>query len=504
MLNTLYSKLVVVLAGFCLAMEAMFVMVMRISHDTYHLEANQRLNHDLAGQLARESGFGTSELVPSALGPALQRITRMNPDIDVYLLADDGAILTSSGAPPAMARIATEPVRQFVKGSSQLPILGDDPHQPSRQKIFSAAPVRLAGNTPGYLYVVLGGQARDSIVESLERNYVLRDGVVLSTAGLVFALLAALFILRLLTRPLHQLTAAVTRFREGGFIESPRPYLPSPRKGQDEIERLTVAFGEMADRIVEQMQALKLTDATRRELVTNISHDLRTPLASIHAHLEALYHQGAKLSDDEKKSYIEAALKQSRSLGRLVERFFELAKLEGDRTPVSPEPFALPDLVQDVVQKFSLTAENKRIALHAMFTDDLPLVFADVGLIEEVFENLLENALRFTPEGGGISIALVPENARIAVRVSDTGQGIAAEQLPRIFDRFYRGDRSRSAPAGRAGLGLAIVKRILELHGSNIAVESAPGAGTTFYFTLPLHVREPTASTDSSQGWPKK
>jgi len=258
-----------------------------------------------------------------------------------------------------------------------------------------------------------------------------------------------------------------------------------PICGSDEIDRLGITFNRMVQRIMEQMTELKQTDTFRRELVANVSHDLRTPLASLHGYLETLLIKEGKLTLEEQRNFLETAMKQSERLSRLVGELFELAKLDSHETKVHCEAFSLSELVQDVTQKFQLVAQTKHVALNTHFCADLPAVLADIGLIERALENLIQNALRYTPEGGIVTVALTHEEHKIIVRIADTGCGISEQDLPHIFDRFYRVDRHHRSEG--AGLGLAITKRILELHGNRIDVHSRLNAGTTLTFELPAH-----------------
>ncbi|MBK7485387.1 MAG: hypothetical protein IPI70_04340 [Nitrospira sp.] len=210
------------------------------------------------------------------------------------------------------------------------------------------------------------------------------------------------------------------------------------------------------------MATLKQTDILRRELVANVSHDLRTPLASLHGYLETLLMKEGTLTREEYRTFLDIALKQSQRLRELVGELFELARLDSREARIQCEQFSLAELVQDVCQKFQLTVAN-RDSLKSSFTDDLPFVEADIGLIERALENIINNATRYTPSGGTIAISLSHESGSVMIRISDTGCGIADHDLPYIFDRFYRANR-QNQPGG-AGLGLAITKRILELHG---------------------------------------
>ena len=263
-----------------------------------------------------------------------------------------------------------------------------------------------------------------------------------------------------------------------------------PKKGKhsaDEIDRLGSTFKEMAERIDDQMEKLRKSDALRRELIANVSHDLRTPLATLQGYIETLLLKEDSLREEERRNYLETAIKHCERLSKLVSELFELAKLGSDEISVEREPFNLSELVQDVVQKFQLNAGEKSIHVSTNIDKDLPFVKADIGLIERVLENLIENAIHYTPRGGSVNLVLTPQKEVISVRISDTGYGIPEENLPDIFNRFYQLDAGRKGEPGHSGLGLAITKKILELHDRTIEVTSALNSGTTFTFQLPVY-----------------
>jgi signal transduction histidine kinase len=240
----------------------------------------------------------------------------------------------------------------------------------------------------------------------------------------------------------------------------------------------------MAERIRQHVHQLKETDQLRRELVANVSHDLRTPVTSLRGYLETLLMKEGALSLQERQQYLEITVAQSTKLGELIGELFELAKLNSQEVQPRLESFSMAELVQDVVQKLRVIVDTKRVTLQIKQGEDLPFVVADIGLIERVLDNLIENALRYTSPGGLVTVLLSLKSAGIMVQVTDTGCGIPSDELPYIFDRYYRGSRKQSAGENGAGLGLAITKRILELHGSTIEVQSVVGQGTTFSFHL--------------------
>jgi signal transduction histidine kinase len=261
----------------------------------------------------------------------------------------------------------------------------------------------------------------------------------------------------------------------------------------DEIARLADAFGQMARHMAAQWRELTTQDQQRRELFANISHDLRTPLTSLHGYLETLLLKGDTLDAQEQRRYLGIALGQSQKVGRLAQELFELARLEYGVVKPDKESFALADLVQDVFQKFELAAGSRRQRLVADIAPGLPVVHADLGMIERVLTNLLDNAIRHTPEGGEITVALRhPEDAtasgatpaRVVVEVRDTGPGIPEPMQKTLFTR-----PAFSGNTGRGGLGLLFVQRILQLHGSEVQlVRAADGsrgtAGAAFRFQL--------------------
>jgi hypothetical protein len=231
--------------------------------------------------------------------------------------------------------------------------------------------------------------------------------------------------------------------------------------------------------------------ALRRDLVANVSHDLRAPLVAMRGYLELLAGRGEQLGADERQRFVAIALRQCEHLGRLVDELFELARLEVPGTALVRERFALAELATDVVQKFALAAERGRVSLGVDIAERLPLVDADLGLVERVLDNLIDNALRHTPAGGSVRIVLERTGSDVRVRVRDTGSGIAAADLAHVFERHWRGAAAK--PRDRSGgLGLAIAQRIVGLHGGRIEVESALARGTSFSFSLPAAVENPS------------
>jgi two-component system OmpR family sensor kinase len=491
MLRTLFGRLVVFLLALFALIGSSYVLLTVFTTRRYIQEVNQQLNRDLAAHLVSEKVLMKNGRVnEAALEDVFHMLMVINPNIELYLLGPEGKILAFS-APPGTVdrqRVSLAPIRRFLSGTSVLPILGEDPRDPTGEKVFSVAPLQRsegdAEAVDGYLYVILASEEYDSAAAMLGDSYVLRLSLGIAAGGLLFALVGGLVGFRFLTRRLRALAASMNDFR-GRRLQDPagRGEPPGAEEG-DEIDALTASFEEMAQRIDEQMRALEDKDALRRELVANVSHDLRTPLATLHGYLETLSLKEGSLTPEDRTHYLEGALRHSERLGRLIDELFELAKMDAGETRPHAEAFSLGELVQDVVQEFGLRASERGVRLEVHPTRELPFVEADIGMMERVLENLIENALRHTPENGRVTVRLGVDGSLVQVEVEDTGCGIAPDDLPRIFERFYRAGANGS-DAGGSGLGLAISKRILELHACTIEARSTLGRGTTFAFGLP-------------------
>jgi signal transduction histidine kinase len=344
---------------------------------------------------------------------------------------------------------------------------------------------------------VLGGAKYDELANAVRDSYVLRLSAGALLAIVLGAFLVGLLVFWLFTRRLSLLTTSVRAFTDSGFGENTQgleagrilpgtDYRTSKSDNNaDEIGQLEFAFSAMANKLYEQFENLKKTDQLRRELVSNVSHDLRTPLASMHGYVETLLIKNNELSPEKRREYLEIARKHTQRLGDLIGDLFELSKLDSASIHPTLETFSLAELLHDTVHEFSLEAESREVSLAIDTADDPSIVYADIGLMQRVLENLIRNALKFTPAGGEINIRLDKKPGAVAVAIEDTGCGIAEEDLEHVFDRFYRAENTTQESANNAGLGLAIVRKILDLHGSRITVSSRLDRGTCFEFDLP-------------------
>jgi signal transduction histidine kinase len=287
-------------------------------------------------------------------------------------------------------------------------------------------------------------------------------------AGLAAIVISFALASRIL-RPVEHLTDAAQRMTKGDLT------VRVPVESADEIGQLADAFNTMAGTLGRQEQL-------RRNMVSDVAHELRTPLTNLRGYLEAA--RDGLVSPDGK--LVDNLYEETMLLSRLVIDLQELAQAEAGQLHLQLQPVALSGIAEQAIDMLRPQADAKSIGLSLDVPRDLPLVNVDSERIGQVLRNLLNNAVAHTPPGGAVTVRASRTDGFVAVSVSDTGEGIAPEHLPHVFDRFYRADKSRARQTGGAGLGLAIVKQIILAHGGTVTVDSTPGAGSTFTFTLPV------------------
>ena len=411
----------------------------------------------------------------------------INPGIEIYYLDLNGKIISYSAEPGKVKResVNMRPIKEFIASDETDLLLGDDPRAHDRQKPFSVTSIPDNKSPQGYLYVVLQGEGFVAAYEKQTQNTLLTLSIMVLSGSLLLGLLFGLFVFNRLTLRLKRLQDKVKKFAEDDF-QNPDIFqhvLPVQVPG-DEIAQLQTHISTMGQHIAQQWEVLKQQDKLRRDMVANISHDLRTPLAALQGYIETISLKGDVINEDEKDRYLSIAIKQTQRLQKLIDDLFELAKLEAREHTPEFEEFSIMELVYDVVNKYAMQASNKNIAIEIDNHNDNPVVMADIGLIERVLDNLLNNAIHYSLDDSRISIQLsVTDDGLIRVLVSDTGPGIDAQQQQLIFERFHQA-HSPERSSGHSGLGLAIVKKIIELHKQSVWVESQQGKGSVFNFTL--------------------
>lgn len=480
MINSLFWRISAILLALLLAYTALVLKITTEASAKHALEVTQHMNHDLAAHTVDEiKPFLNGEVTEEAIGTLMHSMMAVNPGIEVYVLDTAGAILkyVALEGEVKARRVDLAPVRAFLAAPTHTGLLlGDDPRAPGDRKIFSAAPVLEQGALRGYVYIILAGQEYVGAASTLAGSYFLRLGSRSVLIALAFTLLTGLLAIWLLTKSSTRLLDGIRRFQAG------ERGARIAHAGRGQLAQVAITFNDMAATIERQMDDLKGLDKLRKELIANVSHDLRTPIAAVQGYAETLLLKEHELTADERRAHLGVIMQSTRRLKDLVDDLFTLSKLESGQVKLDLEPISLGELVHDVVNKLRLHAQERQVSVNIIMAEDLPIVEVDVKKIDRVLQNLLHNGIKFCRPGDRITIALEGRQGAVEVRISDTGAGIPQEELPYIFDRYFSGKRAR--PGEGSGLGLAIVKRIVELHGSTVRVASHVNEGAQFSFSL--------------------
>ncbi len=483
-MRSFYLKIALIFTGIMILFGLFVAYVTLQTSSNIIQESVQRTNQNLAKTLAIEFEPMLAESFDhQQIEAKLRSLKGTNPQFDFYLLDSSGYIKSHipgrfAEDTPKVSVVDTNILDQFIEGN-QLPILASDPVQPDRKKPFSAANISIMGSKGCYLYVVLEGEEFSKTTAMISESYIARNTLFIIGSILLIGIMTGLFIFRNVTGRIDSMKQMVTRFERGELNER------ISVSGKDEIAQLSACFNRMADTIVENMEEIKKTDKLRRELIANVSHDLRSPLASIQGYLETIQLRGDKITKNEFNEYISTVLVNTKKLNKMIDDLFELSKLDAGNVRPNLEKISVAELVQDLVLQFKPIAEKKGLELAVVFPDNPnSRVTADMGLLNRAITNLIDNAINHTPAGGIVSIISTQNGKDVVIEIVDTGEGISADDIPLVFDRFYQVDKSRSKNMG-AGLGLAIARKILQLHGAKIVVNSVENKGTTFRVAIP-------------------
>lgn len=507
--------LTVLLTGLATAVGVLVTVALafeRVERESTFARAN-----DFVQRVARqhEDLLAQQRQDPQAFDLFLRSLLWFDPGSQLYLLDADGTVLARTGVTPLPAgfKVRIAPVREAAQAAAAVAsgrpaerqaayVMGDDPEYMAQDAVVAARALREASIRPttevsGYLYVVCRPPGPPPSRLARLATHLGGPALVPVLAVIVLATLLAAWIIAAVTRPLARLSQEVDAAARTGFDGGPLPTLLGPPATRgDEIGRLHQGFAQLLARLRAQWDQLRRLDAFRRESVSNLSHDLRSPLTATVASLETLLRrwpaeEGPGRDDrSADRQLVEVALRNTHSAARLVRSLGDLAVLDEAQFRLRPMRLDLVEVLDDIGARFADRARACGLTLQVDLGSGEPLpAEIDVELFERALANLLDNALRHTAPGGCITLSAQGAGERLRVSVADTGCGIAAEELGRIFERHHRGSGPAPAERGKGGhgLGLAIVRRIIELHRGQVEVHSTLGAGTTVTLEWPQH-----------------
>jgi two-component system OmpR family sensor kinase len=415
---------------------------------------------DVADVLSRGEKAG----LPAHLKSRYPLPDRAQAGFIVFVVLRDGSMFSSTGGPvPGPIRLhalSTFGQRRLAPGDGVLPVAN--------------APVLVDDRLVGFVAVVVRPPRASSVPRLVGMLLELPSTLLLTAAAGVVAMV----IFYPARRRLRALEHAAQRLGEGDLSAR------APQKGGDEIARLAAAFNRMAGELETRDAALRTSDALRRQMMADVSHELKTPLTAMRGYIETLRMPEVVLDAERRDRYFETIDRETRRLERIVKDLLDLARYEHGGVVLQRRVFDIERLFQNVAGRHERDAHTKGVAIRIQVDAHADQVVADPDRIEQAIENLVGNALRHTPAGGTITLSATQAGGAATLSVSDTGAGITPEHLPHVFERFYKVDTARAAESTGSGLGLSITKAIVERHGGTIRVTSQPGH-TTFTVVLP-------------------
>lgn len=429
--------------------------------------------NDQASNAERLTRQERARLLAAELSRALERagvqeldreVAMLKNSENVFVVMKDGNVSGRRRPGPGLVNIVVTGLNDMQPGQA-FPLSWE-------RSDFGGAPVMVQGATVGALGILPR--------TAFDRFGSLIVGIALMLIGLATVFLSAVIVKPIRAR-LADLQQVAAMLREGDSAAR------AHEEGADEVTELAVGFNAMADELERRTAALETSDRLRRQLITDVSHELMTPLTAVLGHLETLTMDEVRLDEVQRQQQVGVAQREAQRLERLIGDLLQAARLEAGGLDLHRETIRIRDLFEELTARHEHDCRKRQITIRSTAADDLVL-FADPFRIEQALENLLANALRHTPDGGSIYLNAVLRESVVILEVRDSGEGIPDADLPFIFDRFYKASSSMGVASPGSGLGLTIVKAIVLRHGGKVAAASQPGQGTTIRIELPSAV----------------
>ncbi len=461
----------------------LFMGITYYATTTFHLASTELLNKDVAAHIAKfASPFERNGINKRKADSVFQHVMILNPSTEVYFLDTTGSIMDFYGPKKDIKlwKISLEKIKKYILSEGEEYLKSQDPRDPSNDKIFSAAEVVSNSKRLGFIYVILGSNEYKNVSEMLFKSHVGNLAIKAFAFIIILSIVFSMLYINRIRRSFDSMINVLGKFENGDFQARFKI------KEQHELAPITRAFNKMADLLVHNVNRLTGLENTRKDFIAHISHDLRTPLAIVRGYAETLFikMQDGSLTREDQDNYIQIILNKIFNVEHLVTMLFELSKIESPAFKLTTEPFVLSEIVQETVNTFQLPAKEKSIDLKCTECLYHVWVNADVGMMERVIQNLLENAVKNTPADGIIKVWLNVENDYLVFNIENTGEPLPPALVAWI-DSPAINDESISKPSG-SGLGLLIVRKILSRHGAQLRGSVTENATNLFSFSLQI------------------
>lgn len=457
----------------------LFTSITYLSTSSFHEASTQLLNKDVAEHIAKfTSPFKEGGIDKRKADSVFYDAMVLSPSAEVYFLDTTGKVIAFHADTADIKQwiLPLDRIKELIASQGKEYIKGPDPRDPGNPKIFSAAEVSDGEKKIGYIFVILGSNRSGN--EMLYNGYF--RGLIIKVFLLIIALsiLFTFFYINRFQESFSRMLAILEKFQNGDF----KARLPVSEN--DELEPVNTAFNKMADLLLYNIERLTTSEKERKNFIANISHDLRTPLSVARGYTETLLIKNEKqISKEEQEEFLQLVYKKILQVEHMVKQLFDLSKMESVEFVPKKEPFVFSELLQEIVYESASSASEKNISLDNTKPGDDSWIFADVGMMERVIQNLLVNAIKYTPANGWVKVMLSRESDILVLKIQNSGKGLSPEMITWFNDAEDTGLLSNRL--ANAGIGLVIVKKILQLHKYRCEVETANFV-TTFSIYMPV------------------
>ncbi len=460
---TLFSRIILFVAGIITALAVVFVALTYIVATNYYESSTQLLNKDVAAHIAEfTSPFNAQGLNKRKADSVFHDAMVLSPNSEVYFLDTGGAVIDyyEKSKKPSIRlwKVSLEPVRRHIAAGNEDYIKGPDPRDPDKPKIFSAAEVVRNGRKLGYIYVILASSEARQVASMLLSNHVIILSIVAVSCIIVLSLLLSSLYVRRIQRRFTRVLDVLERFQQGDFDARFTIHR------QDGLGPIKGAFNTMADMLVYHINRLTKSEADRKAFIAGITHDLRAPLSAAGGYAETLSmkRSDGSLTPQQGEEYSGLVLQKIHQLEHMVAQLYELSSMDSVAFEPKREPFMFSELLQEIAEGFRMQADTKGITVNCEDCKDDAYVNADIGMMERVMQNLLANAVAYSPHKEIVTAELSREGSLLVFSIRNRCTHLPAELLAWL--NAQDGNDAPTANTGRPSIGLTIVKRILQLH----------------------------------------
>jgi signal transduction histidine kinase len=400
----------------------------------------------------------------------------ISPSAEVYFLDTSGKVMAyyENEKEVKIHSLPLDNIRKLIASGGGKYIKSIDPREPLSDKIFSAAEVKNDSKSLGYIYVILG--SNKNVTSMLYTSFFGSLLIKVFSVILIISIILSLLYLRRIRRRFARMIGVLERFQNGDYQAR------FDIKNNDELAPVTAAFNKMADLLVYNLDRLTKSEKDRKDFIANISHDLRTPLSIARGYTETLLMNNEKpVTQKEQEEFLQLVHRKLRQVEHMVKQLFDLSKMEAAEFIPKKEPFVLSEIVLEIIHASSSAAQEKNIKIDCTLCKNTSWIFADTGMMERVVQNLFVNAIRYTPQGGSITVSLTRDNVELIFEIENSGESLRTELL-----EWFNATDDKTSTRPSEGIGLRIVKKILQLHDYSYRAETVAGRGNKFTIVMPV------------------